>query len=103
MLETHLFDFDQQCYGRLIRVEFLPKLRDEEKYDGLAALTAAIDNDEQRARGWFRERNSGAVSATTEFDAAPNGSATAQIAPDGCASGRPARHLNPARPFHVRK
>jgi riboflavin kinase/FMN adenylyltransferase len=64
LLETHLFDFNQQCYGRLIRVEFLAKLRDEEKYDGLAALTAAIDNDEQRARGWFRERNSGAVSAT---------------------------------------
>ena len=64
LLETHVFDFDQPCYGKLIRVEFLAKLRDEEKYDGLAALTAAIRNDEQRARGWFRERNSGAVSAT---------------------------------------
>ena len=64
LLETHVFDFDQPCYGKLIRVEFLAKLRDEEKYDGLAALTAAIENDEQRARGWFRERNSGAVSAT---------------------------------------
>ena len=32
--------------------------------DGLAALTAAINNDEQRARSWFREHNSGAVSAT---------------------------------------
>jgi riboflavin kinase/FMN adenylyltransferase len=64
LLETHLFDFDRECYGKLIRVEFLAKLRNEEKYDGLAALTAAIENDEQRARGWFRERNSGAVSAT---------------------------------------
>jgi riboflavin kinase/FMN adenylyltransferase len=64
LLETHLFDFDQQCYGKLIRVEFLAKLRDEEKYDGLSALTAAIQNDEARARGWFRARNSGAVSAT---------------------------------------
>lgn len=64
LLETHIFDFAQQCYGKLIRVEFLAKLRDEEKYDGLAALTAAIHNDEQRARNWFREHNSGAVSAT---------------------------------------
>ncbi|WP_194712272.1 bifunctional riboflavin kinase/FAD synthetase [Noviherbaspirillum soli] len=64
LLETHLFDYNEQCYGKLIRVEFLAKLRDEEKYDGLAALTAAIRNDEEQARAWFRQHNSGAVSAT---------------------------------------
>jgi len=64
LLETHLFDYDQHCYGKLIRVEFLAKLRDEQKYDGLAALTAAIRNDEAQARAWFRQHNSGAVSAT---------------------------------------
>jgi len=64
LLETHLFDYDQPCYGKLIRVEFLAKLRDEQKYDGLAALTAAIRHDEEQARAWFRQHNSGAVSAT---------------------------------------
>jgi len=64
LLETHLFDYDQHCYGKLIRVEFLAKLRDEQKYDGLEALTAAIRNDEAQARAWFRQHNSGAVSAT---------------------------------------
>lgn len=64
LLETHLFDYKQQCYGKLIRVEFLAKLRDEKKYDGLEALTAAIRNDEEQARAWFRQHNSGAVSAT---------------------------------------
>jgi len=64
LLETHVFDYNQPCYGKLIRVEFLAKLRDEEKYDGLAALTAAIRNDEEQARAWFRQHNSGAVSAT---------------------------------------
>lgn len=64
LLETHIFDYDQPCYGKLIRVEFLAKLRDEQKYDGLAALTAAIRNDEEQARAWFRQHNSGAVSAT---------------------------------------
>ena len=64
LLETHLFDYKEQCYGKLIRVEFLAKLRDEQKYDGLAALTAAIRNDEEQARAWFRQHNSGAVSAT---------------------------------------
>jgi len=26
---VHLFEFNQSCYGKLVRVEFLQKLRDE--------------------------------------------------------------------------
>lgn len=63
LLEVHLFDYDAACYGKLVEVEFLEKVRDEEKYDGLAALTAAIANDAARARGWFARR-SGALTAT---------------------------------------
>jgi riboflavin kinase/FMN adenylyltransferase len=63
LLEVHLFDVDASCYGKLVRVEFLEKLRDEEKYDDLATLTAAIDNDARRARDWFARR-SGALTAT---------------------------------------
>ncbi|MDO8298879.1 bifunctional riboflavin kinase/FAD synthetase [Lacisediminimonas sp.] len=64
LLETWLFDYDQQCYGRLVCVELLEKLRDEKKYDGLDALVAAINNDAEQARAWFRQHASGAVSAT---------------------------------------
>ncbi len=63
LLEVHLFDYSQSCYGKLVRVEFLEKLRDEEKYDDLASLTAAIDNDAARARGYFAQR-AGALTAT---------------------------------------
>jgi riboflavin kinase/FMN adenylyltransferase len=63
LLEVHLFDFAQSCYGRLVRVEFLHKLRDEEKYDDLATLTAAIDRDADQARAFFASRN-GALTAT---------------------------------------
>jgi riboflavin kinase/FMN adenylyltransferase len=63
LLEVHLFDHDASCYGKLVQVEFLEKIRDEEKYDDLAALTAAIENDAARARGWFARR-SGALTAT---------------------------------------
>ncbi|MDB5907484.1 MAG: bifunctional riboflavin kinase/FMN adenylyltransferase [Massilia sp.] len=63
LLEVHLFDYDAACYGKLVQVEFLEKVRDEEKYDDLAALTAAIENDAARARGWFARR-SGALTAT---------------------------------------
>jgi riboflavin kinase/FMN adenylyltransferase len=63
LLEVHLFDYDQSAYGKLVRVEFLTKLRDEEKYVDLPTLTAAIERDAEQARSFFAERT-GAVSAT---------------------------------------
>jgi len=53
LLEVHIFDYDRPCYGKLVRVEFLEKLRDEEKYVDLDTLTAAIERDAQQARAWF--------------------------------------------------
>ncbi|GIZ50648.1 bifunctional riboflavin kinase/FAD synthetase [Noviherbaspirillum aridicola] len=64
LLETYLFDYREQCYGRIVRVEFLKKLREEEKYVDLPTLTAAIERDAQQARAYFRERGALAVSAT---------------------------------------
>jgi riboflavin kinase/FMN adenylyltransferase len=64
LLETYLFDYDRQCYGELIRVEFLQKLRDEEKYVDLPTLTAAIARDVENARAFFSERNARASSVT---------------------------------------
>ena len=62
LLETYVFDYAQECYGKLIRVEFLKKLRDEEKYIDLPTLTAAIERDALDARAYFKQQ--GAVSAT---------------------------------------
>ena len=53
LLEVHVFDFAADCYGKLVRVEFLRKLRDEEKYDDLDTLTTAIANDARAAREFF--------------------------------------------------
>jgi riboflavin kinase/FMN adenylyltransferase len=53
LLETHLFDWDGDLYGEHIRVRFLKKLRDEEKYDGLDALRRAIARDADQAREYF--------------------------------------------------
>lgn len=50
LLEVHLFDFADQIYGQLVRVEFIKKLRDEEKYQTLEQLTTAIRNDADQAR-----------------------------------------------------
>ena len=53
LLETHIFNFDQNCYGKLVQIEFLKKLRDNQKFDSLAALTAAIQGDADMARAYF--------------------------------------------------
>jgi riboflavin kinase/FMN adenylyltransferase len=53
LLEVHLFDHERDLYGEHLRVRFLKKLRDEEKYDGLPALQAAIARDARQAREFF--------------------------------------------------
>ena len=49
-LEAHLFDFDGDLYGRRIEVEFVARLRDEEKFAGMDALRAQMDRDAAAAR-----------------------------------------------------
>ena len=53
LLEVFLLDFDQAIYGRRITVEFLSKLRDEERYSDLAALARQIGTDVNHAREYF--------------------------------------------------
>jgi riboflavin kinase/FMN adenylyltransferase len=50
LLEVYLFDFAGDLYGRRIEVEFVAKLRDEEKFADLDALRAAMDRDAAAAR-----------------------------------------------------
>jgi riboflavin kinase/FMN adenylyltransferase len=56
-LEVHLFEFDQQIYGKHLRVEFLQKLRDEEKYPDLATLARHIALDVENAKKWFEQHD----------------------------------------------
>jgi riboflavin kinase/FMN adenylyltransferase len=50
LLEAHLFDFDGDLYGRRIEVEFVAKLRDEQKFADLDAMVRQIDRDAAEAR-----------------------------------------------------
>lgn len=53
VLEVHLFDFEQEIYGRHLRMDFLHKLRDEEKYSDLDTLTRQIERDVENAKNYF--------------------------------------------------
>jgi riboflavin kinase/FMN adenylyltransferase len=53
VLEVHLFDFARELYGMHLRVEFLKKIRDEEKYPDLEMLRAQIARDCEAARAFL--------------------------------------------------
>lgn len=63
VLEVYLFDFDHEIYGRHLRVHFLHKLRDEEKYPDLETLTKQIGQDVEDARDYFSSLSSIASTA----------------------------------------
>jgi riboflavin kinase/FMN adenylyltransferase len=50
LLEAHIFDFDGDLYGRQIEVALHAYIREEKKFDSLDALTAAMRDDEAKAR-----------------------------------------------------
>ncbi|WP_460456356.1 bifunctional riboflavin kinase/FAD synthetase [Arenimonas alkanexedens] len=63
LLEAHVFDFEGDLYGRRLEVEFVAKLRDEEKFNDLPALVRQMDLDSAQARRVLRhdKQESGAL------------------------------------------
>ncbi len=49
-VEVHILDFDQNIYGKIIRVNFIERLRDEIKFDGVTSLSDQIRHDVEDAR-----------------------------------------------------
>jgi riboflavin kinase/FMN adenylyltransferase len=50
LLEVHLFDWDGSLYGRYLDVDFIERLRDEQKFESLDALVAQMHRDAAAAR-----------------------------------------------------
>ncbi|WP_259782288.1 bifunctional riboflavin kinase/FAD synthetase [Aestuariispira ectoiniformans] len=59
-LEVHIFDFDQDLYGKVVRVALIEFIRPEQKFDGLEALKAQIEEDCHVARRILHTRAAGA-------------------------------------------
>ncbi len=53
-VETHIFDFDKELYGKQITVEFLQKTRDEVKFDSVEELSAQIVRDCRQASAYHQ-------------------------------------------------
>jgi riboflavin kinase/FMN adenylyltransferase len=50
LLEVHLLDIKVDLYGRTLDVDFVDRLRDVQKFDGIEALKAQIARDAEAAR-----------------------------------------------------
>ena len=57
VLEVHLFDFDEEIYGRHMHVEFMHKLRDEAKFSDLESLVKQIALDVEQAKQWLEDNH----------------------------------------------
>ena len=50
LLEVHIFDFDKDIYGEYIHVDFIARLRSEEKFDDVEDLVEQMHRDSARAK-----------------------------------------------------
>jgi riboflavin kinase/FMN adenylyltransferase len=57
VLEVHLLDFEGDLYRRHVRVEFLHRFRDEERYADLATLAQRIALDVENAKAYFNRQD----------------------------------------------
>jgi riboflavin kinase/FMN adenylyltransferase len=53
ILETHLFNFNQEIYGHYVEVHFKQKIRDEMRFDSLEQLQTQIEADVMVAKDFF--------------------------------------------------
>jgi len=57
ILEVHLLDFDGDLYGQRLLVEFVCKVREEQKFASFEALVEQIGRDVATTREYFNARN----------------------------------------------
>ena len=50
VLEVNIFDFKEDIYGKRLKVQFVKKIRDEKKFDGLEELKTQIAKDVKTAQ-----------------------------------------------------
>lgn len=52
VIETNIFDFDEDIYGMEIRLDFIARVRSEKKFASLPELMGQLDNDRHRCYGY---------------------------------------------------
>ncbi len=52
-VEVNIFNFKEECYGKMITLQLLEKLREDQHFDSLESLVAQMKEDEQQALNFF--------------------------------------------------
>lgn len=55
-IEAHIFDYDQDLYGRRLRITLCHYIRPEMKFDNMDALKEKMQEDEKIAREWWADQ-----------------------------------------------
>lgn len=56
-VETYIFDFDNDVYGKNVKVQFFKRTRDVQKFDSIDALKKQLEHDEQQIKQYFKTVN----------------------------------------------
>ena len=54
-LEVHLFDFNENIYGKTIEIQFVERIRDEKEFSGVEELVEQLNEDKQAAQKILQE------------------------------------------------
>ncbi len=56
-IEVHLFDINQDLYGKTLRVQCIERLRDEQRFENSEALNAQLSKDKEEAQRILKDTN----------------------------------------------
>ena len=54
ILEAHIYDFDKNLYGKIIKVIFVKKIRDEQNFGNIRVLATQLQKDYSKFEKWAR-------------------------------------------------
>ena len=55
IIEVNIFDFNGDLYGKTLKVWFIDRIRDEEKFDGLESLKVQLHFDKEKTKEILKE------------------------------------------------
>lgn len=55
-IETYIFDFDKDVYGKNVKVQFFKRTRNVQKFDSIDALKNQLQHDERQIRSIFKQQ-----------------------------------------------
>ncbi|WNF35415.1 bifunctional riboflavin kinase/FAD synthetase [Bacillaceae bacterium IKA-2] len=56
-VEVHLFDFNESIYGEEVELQWIERIRSEQKFDSIEQLVTQIQEDKEQAKRIFSKKN----------------------------------------------